>query len=129
MALKYLSEDWAKEVNNRLQASEALRNAAKGQSCSIQQVLTDVPEGGEKRYYFKVDDGAVELGLGDVPNPDATITQSYETAVAIETGRIGAQAAFMQGKLQVSGNLIKVMSLQTVFQTLPGAIGQLEREY
>lgn len=129
MALKYLSKEWAKEVNNRLQASEALRNAARGQSCSIQQVLTDVPGGGEKRYYFKVDHGAVELGLGEVQSPDATITQSYETAVAIERGQLGAQSAYMQGKLQVSGNLLKLMSLQTVFQTLPLAIGRLEREY
>ncbi|MGH9197096.1 MAG: SCP2 sterol-binding domain-containing protein, partial [Acidimicrobiia bacterium] len=72
---------------------------------------------------------AVELALGEVDNPDATIKQSYETAVAIERGRLGAQTAFMQGKLQVSGNLMKLMNLQTVFQTLPQAIGRLEREY
>lgn len=129
MAVKYLGEDWAKEVNNRLQSSEAVLNAAKGQNVTIQQVVTDVPDSGEVKYYFKLADGQPEVGLGEIDSPEATITQSYETAVAVAKGELNAQNAFMQGKLKITGNLMKLMQLQGFFQALGGAVGDLETEY
>lgn len=129
MAVKYLGEEWAKEVNNRLQSSEAVLNAAKGQSVSIQQVVTDVPDRGETKYYFKLADGQPEVGLGEIEGPEATISQTYETAVAVAKGELNAQNAFMQGKLKITGNLMKLMQLQGFFQALAGAVGDLETEY
>lgn len=129
MAVKYLGEDWAKEVNNRLQSSEAVLNAAKGQNVTIQQVVTDVPDRGEVKYYFKLADGQPEVGVGEIDSPEATITQSYETAVAVAKGELNAQNAFMQGKLKITGNLMKLMQLQGFFQALGGAVGDLETEY
>lgn len=129
MGVKYLSDDWAKEVNNRLQSSEAVLNAAKGQSVTIQQVVTDVPDRGEVKYYFKLADGQPEVGVGDIENPEATISQTYETSVAVAKGELNAQNAFMQGKLKITGNLMKLMQLQGFFQALGGAVGDLETEY
>lgn len=129
MAVKYLSEDWAKEVNNRLQSSEAVLNAAKGQSVTIQQVVTDVPDRGEIKYYFKLTDGQPEVGIGEIDSPEATITQIYETAVAVAKGELNAQNAFMQGKLKITGNLMKLMQLQGFFQALGVAVGDLGTEY
>lgn len=129
MGVKYLSEDWAKEVNNRLQSNEAVLNAAKGQSVTIQQVVTDVPGGEEVKYYFKLADGQPEVGLGDIDGPEATISQTYETSVAVAKGELNAQNAFMQGKLKITGNLMKLMQLQGFFQALGGAVGDLDTEY
>jgi putative sterol carrier protein len=129
MAVKYLSEEWAKEVNNRLQGSEAVKNAAKGQNITLQQVFTDVPEKGEVKSYFKLTDGQPELGLGETEGSEATITQSYDTAVSVNKGELQGQAAFMQGKLKIQGNLMKVMQLQGFLAAAAEATKDLEIEY
>lgn len=129
MAVKYLSEEWAKEVTSLLQSSEAVTNAARGQTTTIQQVITDVPDGGEVTYQLKLNDGVPEVILGEAQGPEATVTQTYETSVAIDTGTLNAQAAFMQGKLKIQGNIMKLMQLQGLFQTLGPALAGLEREY
>ena len=38
---------------------------------------------GETHYWIEIADGAIDMGVGDAENPDATITQSYETAVEL----------------------------------------------
>lgn len=128
MAVKYLSEEWAKEVTNRFQSTEAVTNAAKGQNVTIQQIVTEAP-GGDVKYYFKIADGTPEVAIGEIDSPEVTITQSYETSIAVDKGELNAQNAFMQGKLKIQGNLMKLMSMQGFFQTLPQAVGDLEREY
>jgi putative sterol carrier protein len=132
MAVKYLSEEWTREVTSLLQESEAVAQAGRGLSFSVQQVVTDVadaPDGGEVKYYFKVTDGVPEVHLGLAEGPDATVIQSYETAVALDKGELNPPAAFMQGKLKIQGDLMKMMQLQGYFQTLPGAVATLAREY
>ncbi|MGH2705771.1 MAG: SCP2 sterol-binding domain-containing protein [Actinomycetota bacterium] len=129
MAVKYLSEEWAKECTTRFQASEDVLNAAKGQNVTIQQIVTDLPDGSEVAYYFRLTDGVPEVVLGTADSAEATITQNYATAVILDKEEISPQAAFMQGKLRVKGNLMKLMQLQGLIQTLPGTVADLEREY
>jgi putative sterol carrier protein len=129
MAVKYLSEEWAKEVSTRLQASDAVKNAAKGQDITLQQVFSDVPDKGEVKAYFKIAGGMPELALGETENPEATISQTYETAAAVNKGELQGQAAFMQGKLKIQGNLMKVMQLQGFLQAAAEATKDLEIEY
>ena len=37
---------------------------------------------GETHYWIRIGGGAIDMGIGDAEAPDATITESYETAVA-----------------------------------------------
>jgi putative sterol carrier protein len=39
------------------------------------------------------------------------MTISYEDAAAVQKGELDANAAFMQGKMKVSGNVPRMMSL------------------
>jgi putative sterol carrier protein len=128
MGVKYLSEEYYKEVNNRIQSNEAVLGAAKGQTVSIQQVTTDSPAG-ELKSFLKIADGSPEVGQGDVEGPEATVTQSYETAVAIAKGELNSQNAFMQGKLKIQGNLMKLMQLQGFFQAMGTAVADIDTEY
>ena len=124
---KFLSEEWAKEVKERLNQSDAVKASAGSQTAKIQQVVT-TPEG-EQRYWFKLEGGEVDLGVGDIDNPDATITQDYETAVALSKNELTGTAAYMSGKLRVNGDLMKLMQLQGVLGQLPTALKDLEVEY
>ena len=39
------------------------------------------------------------------------MTQTYEDAMKIQKGELDANAAFMQGRVKVTGNMAKLMSL------------------
>lgn len=128
MAVKFQTEEWAKEVTNALQSNEAVGNAAKGQTTAIQFVTSDAP-GGEVKTFVRINDGIAEVGVGEVEGAEATITQNYETAVAIDKGELNSQAAFMQGKIKISGNMMKLMALQGFIQAVGPATAGVEREY
>jgi putative sterol carrier protein len=128
MAVKFLSEEWANTMTEALNSSDEFKQAASGQQVTLQQVVTDAPDG-EAKYYFKLDGGAANIGLGEAADAEATITQNYETAVAIVKQELNAQNAFMQGKLKISGNMMKLMQLQGVFNAMPKAAEGIEVEY
>ena len=128
MAVKFLTEEWAKTMTDALNSSDEFKSAASGQETKLQQVITDAPDG-EAKYYFVLSDGNAEVSLGELSDADATITQNYETGVAIQKQELNAQQAFMQGKLKISGNMMKLMQLQGVFNAMPKAVNDIEVEY
>ena len=128
MSVKFLSEEWTEAVQDALNASEPFRSAAGSQTTKVQQVVTG-PDG-EVRYWFKLDAGQASLGLGDSPEDvDATITQDYDTAVALSKNELTGTAAYMSGKLRVSGDLMKLMQLQAAMGQMPAALKDIEVEY
>jgi len=129
VAVKYLTDEWASAVTEALNSSDDFKTAASNQSVKLQQVVTDTPDGNEAKYYFKIDGGQAEVGLGDLPEAEATLTQNYETSVAILKEELNAQNAFMQGKLKIQGNMMKLMQLQGVFNAMPKATSDVEVEY
>ncbi|MDQ4058040.1 MAG: SCP2 sterol-binding domain-containing protein [Actinomycetota bacterium] len=128
MAVKFLSQEWAEAMTNSLNASDAFKSAAGGQSTKLQQVVTDV-DGGDVKYYFVLDNGTAEVSLGEIEGAEATVTQNYDTAAGLQKGEVNAQQAFMQGKLKVSGNMMKLMQLQGVIGAMPKAVADVEVEY
>lgn len=128
MAVKFLSDEWLKEVEARLNANDAVQTAAKGQQAKLQNVVTGAPDG-ETHYHLVLDNGQISIGRGDVDGPDATLTSDYETAVAMSKQEVTGQAAFMQGKMKIAGNLMKVMQLQAIFNAMPAALADLEVDY
>jgi putative sterol carrier protein len=127
VAVKFLSKEWAEEVKTILQGSEQMKASAGAMNARIQQVITG-PDG-ETRYWFTIENGQIDLGLGDIDNPDATITQDYDTAAALSKNELTGTAAYMSGKLKVSGDLMKLMQLQGVLSQLPSALKDLDVEY
>jgi putative sterol carrier protein len=128
MGVKFLSEEWAKAVEDALNANEQFKNSAGSTAAKVQQVVT-TPDG-EKKYWFKLESGKAELGMGELGDSvDATITQDYETAVALSKNELTGTAAYMSGKLRVSGDLMKLMQLQGALGQMPAALKDLDVEY
>jgi putative sterol carrier protein len=128
MGVKFLSEEWARAVEDALNGNEAFKKTAGSQTAKVQQVVTG-PDG-EKKYWFKMEGGNVQLGTGEIgESPDATITQDYDTAVALAKNELTGTAAYMSGKLKVSGDLMKLMQLQGTLAQLPQALKDLDVEY
>ena len=59
--------------------------------------------------------GDVDMELGSLENPDATVTTDYETArkIFVEQDQTASMQAFMSGKIKVEGDLMKIMAMQT----------------
>ncbi len=125
---KFLSEEWAQDVTTALNSHEGFKNAIGAADLAIQFHVDDTPDG-EADYYLKTSGGVANLALGAVEDPDVTVKQSYDTAVAISKGELNTQTAFMTGKIKVSGNLAKLMMHQAAIQQWGAAVADLDVEY
>ena len=107
---KWLSEDWHKEF---LKLAEG-QPERPGASARMQYIVTGGPEG-DVHYYWVLENGKLlESKLGDMDDPEVTMTQTYDDAKKIQTGELDANAAFMQGRIKVTGNMAKLMSLMPI---------------
>jgi putative sterol carrier protein len=104
---KYLTQEWLDEAR-KLAEDQPVRPGA---TARIQYHTTGGPEG-DVRYYWILEDGKLlDSQLGDIPDADFTLTMTYEDASKVQKGELDANAAFMQGRMKVSGNMAKLMSL------------------
>lgn len=104
---KFLSSEWIAQGK----VLSETQPARPGATARMQYVVTGAP-GGDVSYYWVLEDGKLlEADLGELPDAEVTLTQSYEDAVRIQKGELDANAAFMQGRIKVTGNMAKLMSL------------------
>ncbi|MEO5679868.1 MAG: SCP2 sterol-binding domain-containing protein [Acidimicrobiales bacterium] len=82
-----------------------------GTSAVMQYVVTGGPDGDVRYYWVLVDGKLLEAALGDKEGAEVTLTQSYDDAVKISKGELDPNAAFMQGRIKVTGNMQKLMML------------------
>ncbi|HMQ24838.1 MAG TPA: SCP2 sterol-binding domain-containing protein [Acidimicrobiales bacterium] len=112
----FLSEEWMEEAHK-------IREEFHGQVSPpahvvrMNQIITDVPfgDGGPIKAYMDTSEGELELDLGELENPDLTVTVDYETAKAIfvEQNPQAGMQAFMAGKIKVTGDMTKLMAMQS----------------
>jgi len=126
--VQFLSDAWVEELKQRLNASETFRKNAGTASAKLQQVITGGPEG-ERRYWIRIDGGQIDMGPGDIEQPDATITQDYDTAAAMARSEVSPVSAFMTGKLKVNGSMMLLMQLQGAIAELPKAMDEMDIDY
>ena len=127
MSVKFLSTEWAEAVKAQLNDDEEFRRAAAGQRATIQQIITS--DGDDTHYWIEIVEGTIDMGVGDADGPDATITQSYDTAVKLAKSELSVVTAFMTGKVKVAGNMGLLMGLQGALSQLPGAMQAVDTDY
>ncbi|HUR24305.1 MAG TPA: SCP2 sterol-binding domain-containing protein [Acidimicrobiales bacterium] len=127
---RYLSQGWFDEVNEAARRSAALRGSTAGVSLTLQQVVTDTPEG-ELRYWLRVEDGSLEASLGTAggvdATADATVTQSYETATAILRGELSTEEAFLGGRIRLRGDIGLLLRHRSVLDHLGATFADVHR--
>lgn len=125
--MKFLSAEWAQAVKDALNDDPEFKTAAAGRSAKLLQVVTS--DSGETRYWITIDDGMIDMGLGEQEGADATISESYETAVALAKSEVSGVTAFMTGKVKIAGNMGLLLGLQGALVRLPVAMSKLDVEY
>ncbi|MDP8975220.1 MAG: SCP2 sterol-binding domain-containing protein [Actinomycetota bacterium] len=104
---KWLTQEWLDE-ERRLAESQPERPGA---SARMQYVVTGGPDG-EVRYYWILENGKLlDSQLGDLGEAEVTLTTNYDDAMKVQQGELDANAAFMQGRVKVTGNMAKLMAL------------------
>ena len=106
---KYLTQEWLDEV---VRLGQSFPERA-GTSARMQYRITNMPAGAEDCwFYWVVDDGKlVEAKIGQDPDPDFTMVVSYADNRLVQEGSLDPNAAFMQGKMKVTGSMAKLMAL------------------
>ena len=128
MPVKYLSQEWVDAYNATVSASDAVAKAMKGKSAVLQMVIAEAPAG-EVRYWLRIGDGTAAVGLGEASDAEVTISQSYDTAAAVDRGELDGAKAFTQGKVKIGGKMLKMMQLRGPLTELQKALDGLEIEY
>lgn len=116
-SIGYLSLAWIRELSREVGESERLAALATDHQIGVTQIVTDGPEG-EVTYHLQIGDGTAAFGAGAAEPEDVRMQQSWETAVAVATGNLNAQEAFITGKILLFGDREKLMAAQPVFAAL-----------
>lgn len=117
MKIQYLSDEWIELVGHDVASSAKLQSLGNQHSFGLTQVVTSTPYG-EVRYHLQSGNGVVEFSVGDANPENVRFVQSFDTAVAVATGELNAQEAFINGHIRFSGDQQCLIDAQEIFALL-----------
>jgi putative sterol carrier protein len=122
--VRYLSLDWINALSDEVAASEQMREIAATHTIGVTQVVSNGPEG-DVTYHLRVADGAASFGAGPADPEDVKMEQDWDTAVAVATGELNAQEAFIGGRIRLFGDQQKLLDSQPVFGALDAVFARV----
>lgn len=112
---QFLSTEW-------VAAARDIRDKYKAQTppitvvVKINMVITQAPfDDSTVKGFIDTSSGDMALELGELTDPEATVTTDYETAskLFVDQDPSAVMQAFMSGKIKIDGDMMKVMGMQT----------------
>jgi alkyl sulfatase BDS1-like metallo-beta-lactamase superfamily hydrolase len=115
MSTNHIQEDITMAITNAKEALDGLLNADPAKVAGINAViLFDLSGEGGGKWTLKLADGEVGLEEGETDPPAMTLSMSAQDFVAMTNGELNAMAAFMQGKIRITGDMSLAMRLQNI---------------
>lgn len=114
MSHLFLSPEWvdaARAVREKY-ADQAQQVAV---AIRMNQIITDSPFDDDAiEIFVDTSSGVLDLDFGSLDDPDLVVTTDYATARSILVEQDGAAAmqAFFTGRIQVEGDITKMMAMQ-----------------
>jgi putative sterol carrier protein len=127
----YLSSDWAAEALTRLK-TELTPEKMNNVSTSMSNIYKNCPDNKEHFLFIQAENGTVtrvEVGDGEPPKAEFTITGNYDVFAKISRAEMSSQRALMTGKLKVRGNMAKALKLAAVADRLNKVLSQIPAAY
>ncbi len=122
--LRYLSLAWIEALTDAVAASPQLADLARSHAIGITQEITDGPEG-TVVYHLQAGDGRATFGAGPADPQDVGMIEDWATAVAVATGTLTAQEAFVTGRIRLTGDQSKLIEAQPVFAALSSVFAEI----
>ena len=119
--MQYLSPEWMEAARLAIARDASLAGGTAGVRLTVEHVVVDGP-GGAVRWHLRIDDGEVALAEGPAADPDLRFTTDYATASSIATGTLGAQRAFVEGRLRVGGDLAALIRYHKALASIDDAL-------
>jgi putative sterol carrier protein len=130
-ALKYLSPEWTLEAQLRLR-SQLTPETMKNLTSSMLTVYHNCPDGQDRALYYKIENGIfTDISVRQEPYPEAEfiISGDYETFAKISRAELGSRSALMSGKLRLTGNMVKALSLASIVDRFNKVLAEIPCEY
>lgn len=115
--IRYLSLEWIDALSAEVVNDQHLAQLGAQHTIGVTQVVTGGPEG-DVVYHLQAGDGKVAFGAGAADPEDVRMEQDWQTAVAVATGEMTAQDAFIGGHIRFTGDQQKLTEAQPVFGAL-----------
>ncbi len=126
VVVAYLSEEWLERAAAALAASSELTERTRDTDLAIAYQVAGAP-GGKVSYALRFDHGTTSLEPGSTDAPVA-FELDYATAADIARGDLAAQAAFMQGRLKLVGDVNVLIRDGAVLDGVADALGELRSD-
>ncbi len=78
-------------------------------------ILLDLSGEGGGKWTLRFSDGTTALDEGETESPNMTLSMAASDFAALAQGELNPMAAFMQGKIKISGDMSLAMRLQSLF--------------
>ena len=126
----YLSDEWiASNAAEVARNSDQLWFAGGGMTIGLTNVVTDVtPDPEHVVYHVSAGDGAVRFGPGPAHPEHVRMQQSRATAVAVVTGALSAQEAFIGGDVVVRGDQQRLLDARPLFVALDRVLAPVREQ-
>jgi SCP-2 sterol transfer family len=130
--VRYLSPEWIDAAGRAVADDEELQSRTAGIRLTIEYVVTGAKETGAPddtvRWHVVIDDGGVRLAHGGAVQPDLRFTTDYGTAAGVAEGKLGAQRAFVEGRVRVGGDLSLLIRHHRALSTVDDALAGVRSE-
>jgi len=130
-ALKYLNSEWTAEAEKRLR-SQLTPESMKNLTSSMLTVYHNCPDGQERALYYKIEDGVftdISVRQDPLPKAEFIISGDYDTFAKISRAELGSRSALMNGKLRLTGNMVKALSLASIVDRFNKILSEIPCEY
>jgi putative sterol carrier protein len=122
---RYLSLDWIDALSAEVAASAELRQLASTTAIGVTQVVTNGPEG-DVVYHLQLGNGSASFGAGPAHPEDVRFDEDWDTAVAVATGELNAQEAFIKGTIRLTGDHATLLANERVFAALDAVFSAVQ---
>lgn len=129
--LKYLSPEWAEEARKRVKeelTSEKLNKI----SSSMTNIYKNCPDGKDRYFFVKFENGELaefDIGEGDPPKGEFTITADYDTFAKISKAELSAVRALTGRKIHLRGNMAKALRLAPLVDKFNKVMAKIPADY
>lgn len=110
--VEYLSPEWLAAAATLVAADPALAAAAAAHDLVVEYLVE--PPGEPVVYHLRLSGGAATLVPGTATDADVRFRCDHATALAVARGELGAQRAFMEGRLRIGGDVRAIVAAQEV---------------